>query len=109
MVYANKINLYTYKELRNEVKFDKSEIMTDAWWYFRNGAKSFSEALQKAWQWAKKWVNECREQIIRFEKMDAQIQADYEKRQNQPAENSSSWMNADAMSEFYNSNAYKGD
>ncbi|MFV0392077.1 MAG: hypothetical protein ACK5KP_09385 [Paludibacteraceae bacterium] len=109
MVVASKINLYTYKELKNEVRFNKSEIMADAWWYFRKGGMTFSEALKKAWDWAKRWVTECREQIVKFEILDKKIKADYEARKNKPTESADAWMNADSMSRYYNSNAYKGD
>lgn len=109
MIYASNINLNTYKELKSKVRFDKSEIMSDAWWYFRKGGMTFSEALKKAWDWAKRWVSECREQIIKFEALDAQIKADYEKRNNQPAQKVDSWMNPETMNNYYNTNIYKGD
>jgi hypothetical protein len=109
MIIASKINLYTYKELKSQVKYDKAEIMTDAWWYFRKGGMTFNEAMKRAWAWNRRWVTECRDAILKFEAMDKKIQADYEAIKNKPAENASTWMNAETMSNHYNSNSYKGD
>lgn len=108
MILARDINLYSYKELRSKVRFNSSEIMSDAWWYFRQGNITFSQALKKAWAWAKSWVSECREQLAKYEALDAKLRANYEERKNK-IENASDFMDADSVRSFYMSDAYKGD
>ncbi|HHT22958.1 MAG TPA: hypothetical protein GXZ87_06550 [Bacteroidales bacterium] len=108
MIQASRINLDNYKEMKSKVRLDKSEIMKDAWWYFKNYKMTFSEALKRAWKWNKEWVSECKDRIMEMEVIDAKRQVEWEEYQ-KGNKNPFAWMTPEVMENYYRTTKYQGD
>lgn len=102
MIATRNINVFNYQDVKANLKFDKREIMSDAWYYFKKGQRTFSEALKIAWSRAKRLIGNAMEVIAEIERNVA-----FSKR-SQELKNETTF-NPKIMREFYDSSCYKGD